>query len=49
VTVREIQVNDVRSGDGSARLLAAAGARVRSLTGGTEAWRQAGHPVETGR
>jgi rhodanese-related sulfurtransferase len=33
----------------AARLLAAAGARVQSLTGGTEAWRQAGHPVETSR
>ncbi|GAA0452807.1 hypothetical protein Aca07nite_67730 [Actinoplanes capillaceus] len=32
----------------AARLLAAAGARVQSLAGGTEAWRQAGHPVETG-
>jgi rhodanese-related sulfurtransferase len=32
-----------------ARLLSAAGARVQSLTGGTEAWRQAGHPVETSR
>jgi rhodanese-related sulfurtransferase len=33
----------------AARLLSAAGARVQSLTGGTEAWRQAGHPVETSR
>ncbi|MEU7865281.1 rhodanese-like domain-containing protein [Dactylosporangium sp. NPDC049140] len=33
----------------AARMLAAAGARVQSLTGGTEAWRQAGHPIETGR
>ncbi|GAA2716007.1 rhodanese-like domain-containing protein [Actinoplanes palleronii] len=33
----------------AARMLAAAGARVRSLAGGTEAWRQAGRPVETGR
>ena len=33
----------------AARLLAAVGIRVRSLTGGTEAWRQAGHPVETSR
>jgi rhodanese-related sulfurtransferase len=33
----------------AARLLAAAGARVQSLAGGTEAWRQAGHPVETSR
>ncbi|SDT80840.1 rhodanese-like domain-containing protein [Actinoplanes derwentensis] len=32
----------------AARLLDAAGARVQSLAGGTEAWRQAGHPVETG-
>jgi rhodanese-related sulfurtransferase len=32
-----------------ARLLSAAGARVQSLAGGTEAWRQAGHPVETSR
>jgi rhodanese-related sulfurtransferase len=32
----------------AARLLAAAGARVQSLAGGTEAWRQGGHPVETG-
>ncbi|MEV4281491.1 rhodanese-like domain-containing protein [Actinoplanes xinjiangensis] len=31
----------------AARLLSAAGARVQSLTGGTEAWRQAGHLVET--
>jgi rhodanese-related sulfurtransferase len=33
----------------AARLLSAAGARVQSLAGGTEAWRQAGHPVETSR
>jgi len=33
----------------AARLLSATGARVQSLTGGTEAWRQAGHPVETSR
>ncbi|MFI1991029.1 rhodanese-like domain-containing protein [Actinoplanes sp. NPDC020271] len=33
----------------AARLLAAAGARVQSLAGGTQAWRQAGHPVETSR
>jgi rhodanese-related sulfurtransferase len=33
----------------AARLLSGAGARVRSLAGGTEAWRQAGHPVETSR
>lgn len=32
----------------AARVLAAAGARVQSLAGGTEAWRQAGHPIETG-
>lgn len=32
----------------AARLLAAAGARVQSLAGGTEAWLQAGRPVETG-
>ncbi|GAA0549734.1 hypothetical protein GCM10010172_34750 [Paractinoplanes ferrugineus] len=31
----------------AARLLSAAGARVQSLAGGTEAWRQAGYPVET--
>jgi rhodanese-related sulfurtransferase len=33
----------------SAQALAAAGARVLSLAGGTEAWRRAGHPVEAGR
>jgi rhodanese-related sulfurtransferase len=33
----------------AARLLSAAGARVQSLAGGTEAWRRAGHPVETSR
>lgn len=33
----------------AAQLLAAAGARVQSLAGGTEAWQRAGHPVETGR
>jgi rhodanese-related sulfurtransferase len=33
----------------AARPLSAAGARVQSLAGGTEAWRQAGYPVETGR
>ncbi|HWS39069.1 MAG TPA: rhodanese-like domain-containing protein [Actinoplanes sp.] len=32
----------------AARVLAAAGARVQSLAGGTAAWRQAGHPIETG-
>ena len=32
----------------AAQALAAAGARVQSLTGGTEAWRRAGHPIETG-
>jgi rhodanese-related sulfurtransferase len=32
----------------AAQLLAAAGARVQSLAGGTEAWQRAGHPVETG-
>lgn len=32
----------------AARLLDAAGARVQSLAGGTEAWRRAGRPVETG-
>ncbi|MEU4160414.1 rhodanese-like domain-containing protein [Actinoplanes sp. NPDC026670] len=32
----------------AARLLAAAGARVQSLAGGTDAWRRAGHPIETG-
>jgi hypothetical protein len=38
VTVREIH----------GELLDAAGARVQSPAGGTEAWRQAGHPIETG-
>jgi rhodanese-related sulfurtransferase len=33
----------------AARLLAASGARVQSLSGGTEAWRRAGRPLETGR
>ncbi|WP_085986159.1 rhodanese-like domain-containing protein [Micromonospora sp. ATCC 39149] len=33
----------------AARLLSAAGARVQSLSGGTEAWHQAGYPVETHR
>ncbi|GIE28949.1 hypothetical protein Ait01nite_019940 [Actinoplanes italicus] len=33
----------------AAQLLDAAGARVQSLAGGTEAWQRAGHPVETGR
>ncbi|MEV4283050.1 rhodanese-like domain-containing protein [Actinoplanes xinjiangensis] len=33
----------------AALLLSAAGARVQSLAGGTEAWRQAGHPVDTSR
>jgi rhodanese-related sulfurtransferase len=33
----------------AARLLAAAGARVQSLADGTEAWRQAGQPIETNR
>lgn len=33
----------------AAQVLAGAGARVRSLAGGTEAWKRAGHPVETGR
>ncbi|WP_328463410.1 rhodanese-like domain-containing protein [Actinoplanes sp. NBC_00393] len=33
----------------AAQMLAAAGARVQSLAGGTEAWQRAGHPVETGR
>jgi rhodanese-related sulfurtransferase len=33
----------------AARLLSAAGARVKSLAGGTEAWQRAGHPVETSR
>ncbi|GGN09024.1 rhodanese-related sulfurtransferase [Actinoplanes campanulatus] len=31
----------------AARLLSAAGARVQSLAGGTEAWRRSGNPVET--
>lgn len=33
----------------AAEALAAAGALVLSLAGGTEAWRRAGHPMETGR
>jgi rhodanese-related sulfurtransferase len=33
----------------AARLLSAAGARVQSVAGGTEAWRQAGQPVEISR
>jgi rhodanese-related sulfurtransferase len=60
VTAREIHVDQLGGQDvvtvchsgarslAAARLLDAAGARVQSLAGGTEAWRRAGHPIETG-
>ncbi|MBG0831849.1 hypothetical protein HS041_29475 [Planomonospora sp. ID67723] len=52
MTIREMTVAELRRDDRTgtaAQALHSAGARVRSLAGGTDAWQRAGLPLQHGR